>query len=163
MPTEIRIYTDGSSIKGGDGARYAGVGIWFGMDDDRNSSIPILSEGVTNQLAELTAIYHALKYAKDIATLYIYTDSWYGMKCVTEWYVNWEANGWKNSRHQPVAHSDVIRNCRKIMSYRDMHSLATHFIHVRAHTGILGNECADRLASDASTLARDILGRRMDG
>lgn len=69
----------------------------------------------TNQRAELTALLKALEWAKheliteDGATVTIYTDSVYAMKCTTEWGPKWKADGWTRSSGKPLENLDLVK------------------------------------------------------
>ncbi|KAG9712724.1 hypothetical protein KCU75_g24689, partial [Aureobasidium melanogenum] len=97
----VIIYTDGSSLGNGAHGAVAGVGVYFGPKDKRNLSEPLSGTRQTNQRAELTAIQRALEIAPRNRPVTIYTDSNYSIKCVTEWFVKWRANGWLNASKKP--------------------------------------------------------------
>lgn len=140
------IYTDGSRIPGQDGRGYGGIGIWFGENDPRNTSISITSPNPTNQSAELMAIKYALTFCKEVDDILIMTDSTYSINCFTVWYKIWMNNGWKNSKHEDVVNSDLIKEVLGIISYRDSMKYKTSFQHVKAHKDSIGNIGADKLA-----------------
>jgi ribA/ribD-fused uncharacterized protein len=140
------IYTDGSRIPGQDGRGYGGLGIWFGENDSRNTSMSITSPNPTNQSAELMAIKHALRFTKDISEVLIMTDSAYSINCLTVWYKTWTGNGWKNSKHEDVVNRDLIKEILEIIFHRDSMGYKTSFQHVKAHKDSVGNIGADKLA-----------------
>ena len=144
------IYTDGSRIPGQTNQGYAGIGIWFGKDDIRNTSTPITLPNVTNQLAELMAILQGLSICKDCPDLTIRSDSKYSINSVTVWPKAWIENGWKNSKGNDVANSHLIKDILKIVGYRDSKRYMTTFEHVYAHRHDHGNNGADKLATRAS-------------
>ena len=147
----MEVYTDGSCIVGPDNERYGGAGIWFGPDDMRNTRVTIPSHLSTNQYAELLAIKYALTLCRNTKVLTVKTDSKYSINCVTLWCKAWEKNDWKTSGNKDVMHSSVIKDCLRILEYRETLGYSTSFIHVKAHSGILGNEGADTLAGLASS------------
>ncbi|CAK4033999.1 ribonuclease H-like domain-containing [Lecanosticta acicola] len=72
----------------------------------------------TNQRAEMLAIILALPSAlSEYDTLnplpYLFleirSDSKYAIGCMTEWKARWICNGWRNSRGNDVANTDLIR------------------------------------------------------
>jgi ribA/ribD-fused uncharacterized protein len=140
------IYTDGSRIPGQDNRGYGGIGVWFGDNDPRNTSISITSPNPTNQSAELMAIKYALTFSRDIDEVLIMTDSAYSINCLTVWYKTWVGNGWKNSKNEDVVNGDLIRKILDIISYRESMSYRTSFQHVKAHKDSVGNIGADKLA-----------------
>lgn len=144
------VYTDGSHIPGQDGCGYAGVGIWFGHNDIRNTSIQVTVSNPTNQVAELLAIDNALRICKGSRELVIRSDSQYSIKSITEWSIKWKQNGWKNSKGEDVANSDIIKSILEKISQRDAQGYKISFEHVYGHKGEVGNEGADKLAVAAS-------------
>jgi ribonuclease HI len=103
-------------------------------------------EKPTNQLAELYAISKALEIclADDKLRkkrILIATDSKYAYNCMKLWIPTWKKNGWIKTDNKPVKHSSLL----KIMDYQ-REQLNVEFMHVRAHSGLPGNEMADQLA-----------------
>ncbi|KAL1602547.1 hypothetical protein SLS60_005963 [Paraconiothyrium brasiliense] len=146
----LDIYTDGASKGNGQLGAYAGFGIWFGPNDPRNHHGPLPGERQTNQRAELTAIARAIDIAPIDREARIYTDSHYSMKCLTDWFQNWEAKGWKNSAGRPVENRDLIEPILTRIREREMAKAKTHIVWVKAHNGTAGNEAADRLANEGA-------------
>jgi ADP-ribose 1''-phosphate phosphatase len=149
----IIIYTDGSRIPGSDNGGYAGIGIWFGINDHRNSSIPILEVGATNQYAELLALDYALRFTREVDSVTIKTDSKYSINCITVWNKSWQQNGWRTSKGSHVLYVEVIRRCTQMILDREVEMKSTVIEYVPGHSGIDGNEHADRLAKAASSYA----------
>jgi len=105
------IYTDGavsgngkSSAPGG----WAYVILRDGMMIAQDSGGEV---GTTNQRMELTAALNACKEVEKMdafARVRIYSDSAYLVNCWKQnWWRAWQANGWKNSKKQPVANPDL--------------------------------------------------------
>ncbi len=151
----MEIFTDGSCIGSLDEGRFSGAGIWFGRDDNRNTSIPIHILKPTNQHAELLAIRYALVYCRDVDSLIIKTDSQYSINCLTVWARTWEQNNWMTSQHKPVLHDTIIKESLEVIRYRNSRGYATSIIYVKAHVNIPGNEGADTLAKAGACKARD--------
>jgi ribonuclease HI len=99
----------------------------------------------TNQRAELTAILRALETVDLTQDLEIRTDSKYSIQCVTEWYINWEKNGWK-TRSGPVKNQDLVQLVRDKLDERENVGGRTQFIWVKGHDTDQGNIAADQLA-----------------
>ena len=103
-------------------------------------------KGTTNQRMELTA---ALKACEEIdamdgfATVRLYSDSAYLINCYKQnWWKNWRANGWKNSKKEPVANQDLWEK----LIYFFMKAPGYDFIKVKGHAGNTYNEMVDELA-----------------
>ncbi|KAL1866596.1 hypothetical protein VTK73DRAFT_4652 [Phialemonium thermophilum] len=141
----LRIYTDGSSRGNGYQGAVAGIGVFFGAGDPRNISERLQGEPQTNQRAELTAILRALQAVPSRQSVNIVTDSKYAIQCVTEWYRNWERNGWQ-SNGGPVKNRDLVEAVRARIDDRDTHGAQTLFTWVKGHALDPGNVAADRLA-----------------
>ncbi|THW77639.1 hypothetical protein D6D19_02088 [Aureobasidium pullulans] len=157
----VVIYTDGSSLGNGAHGAVAGVGVYFGPQDRRNLSEPLSGTRQTNQRAELTAIQRALEIAPRNRPVTIYTDSNYSIKCVTEWFVKWKANGWLNAARKPVENKDLIEKILNLIEQRKNMSQEisnkVEFVWVKGHATNEGNIAADELAVAGAREAREIL------
>ena len=140
------VYTDGATT--GNGSAYATGGWAYVILKDgrlvsQNSGAEI---GTTNQRMELTAALKACEEIERIdgfATVKLYSDSAYFIRCFKEnWWKNWRANGWKNSKKEPVANQDLWEK----LIYFFMKAPGYDFIKVRGHAGNIWNEEVDRLA-----------------
>lgn len=104
---------------------------------------------------ELLAIRNALEFAQKNRhpneKVVIYSDSAYAINCyLQEWYINWQSNGWTNSKGEDVANQDLWI---EIVPYFD--NFWYTFIKVKGHeTNYWNNEC-DRLAQMASQELKD--------
>ena len=146
----IPVYTDGACSNNGKPNAKAGFGIWFGEDDDRNTSESFTGTQ-TNNVAELLAIIKALTILRSKIEggqqINIYTDSSYSIKCCTTYGEKMLKKGWKN-KGKDIPNVDIVKVaynfCKKYNNIK--------FIHVMAHTGLndehsIGNAHADRLAN----------------
>lgn len=103
--------------------------------------------GTTNQRMELTAALNACREVEKMdafAQVRIYSDSAYLIRCWQEnWWRAWLANGWKNSKKQPVANDDLwtglIPFFQKVPNGYD-------FVKVAGHQGVIWNEYVDKMA-----------------
>lgn len=150
------VYTDGSCIPDTDGKMYAGIGIWFKRDDVRNTSLGVIAEYPTNQIAELLAVRYALRYCVNEPSVHIWSDSMYTINCITIWYKKWERNRWRSSSGADVKNKRIICDIVDIIRSRDSRTLITQFHHIRGHTGDIGNEGADILARIGSQISQGI-------
>ena len=97
----------------------------------------------TNQRMELTACIKALEQVKRPGyEIDVYTDSAYLFNCITrKWYLNWQRNGWKNARKEPVENRDLWERLLTLLS---LHRVTFH--KVAGHSADKLNERADKLA-----------------
>lgn len=153
----IDIYTDGSTK--GNGTDNS-VGGWAYLYLEGNEKIVTLTKhseqvfNTTNNQMELTAIIEAAKHIKD--SLYInsfkhkhiniITDSAYVYNCyIQKWYVNWQKNGWKNAKKEPVKNKELWEQL--IPFFEDKNFT---FQKVKGHSGDKYNEMVDSLAQNAA-------------
>lgn len=179
----IRIYTDGSSLSNGKSSAWGGVGVYFGPADKRNISEPLSGTKQTNQRAELTAMVRALEVAPKDRKIIIVSDSKYSIDCVTDWFHNWQRNGWVNSAKKPVENRDLVQkildqlnermrlNAHRTVdeeetpstekrSFWDRGLGGVRFEWVKGHDKDAGNSAADGLAvagaRSAQEMGRDV-------
>ncbi|KAI9751484.1 MAG: hypothetical protein M1815_001101 [Lichina confinis] len=150
----LRIYTDGSSLKNGQGGAIGGIGVYFGDGDPRNISEPLMGSRQTNNRAELTAIIRALDIAPRNRDVRIYTDSSYSINCVTDWFRTWRRNNWTLSNHKPVENRDLIEGILAKMEERQRFGAQTTYEWLRGHSKDHGNTQADKLAVTGARNAR---------
>lgn len=158
----VEVYTDGSTLANGQEGAVAGVGVFFGDGDSRNISERLPGEVQTNQRAELTAILRALQTIPSTQGVLIWSDSMYAIKCVTEWFVKWETNGWKTHKG-PVQNRDLVEMVLKEIRKREALGTKTVIKWVKGHESNRGNVAADGLAvkgaNDAKSSA-EMTGRK---
>ena len=138
------IYTDGSSLSnpGPCGAAY------IILKDNvivKEKSIPI-GEG-TNNIAELTAVIHALKDIKPLNPdhILIFADSQYVINGATNWYKSWQKHNWKSSSNKKVLNIDLWKEL--ILLVEEMNP---EFKWVKGHDDDEYNEQVDKLAKKAA-------------
>lgn len=148
----IEIWTDGACRSNGKLAARAGVGVYFGNNDPRNLAERLPGERQTNQRAELMALKRALEMCPYNRNARIISDSNYAIKCVTEWFKNWEKNGWKNSTGKVVDNRDIIEDVLKRIRERESCKSKSTFEWVKGHSDNAGNNAADILAVKGSML-----------
>ncbi len=151
----IKIYTDGATSKNGDPNAVGGFA-WVALSND------ILLEeysqqvkAATNNICELRAVIDACEkisqqYNEKVT---IYSDSAYIINCYNQrWYVNWENNGWVNSKKQPVANKELWQGLIPFFQNSNF-----TFIKVKGHMGDQSahsrwNEYVDKMAVKAKEL-----------
>jgi len=138
----IIAYTDGSCIDNGETTAKAGSGIWFGDNDMMNMSLRVPGPNQSNQVGELYAILRTLEMVPHDRALTIRTDSMYAIKGLTSCLEEWEDQGWMYTKH-----AALFKAMTAWVRYR---SNRTEMIWVKGHSGIRGNEGADRLAGEGA-------------
>ena len=136
----IAIYTDGSSL-GNPGP--GGWSWWRHGNCWAAGSLP----HTTNQQAELVAVLMALKTIPADVALKIVSDSQYTVNMLTKWLPGWKRAGWRTASGQPVANLKIVQHLDAALSKR---LVVPQFEWVRGHTGVIGNEEADRAAVAAA-------------
>lgn len=152
------IYCDGSTRNNG---RADAIGAWAyvvlheGIKIHQDCRAEV---GTTNQRMELTAAVEALDYLfyNEVCVPFdfveVYTDSAYLHNCYTQkWYENWQNNGWKNSKKQPVANQDLWE---RLVKYFEMPEVK--FVKVKGHADVRWNNYVDDLAQAASANIKKI-------
>jgi ribonuclease HI len=143
---KIEIYTDGACSKNPGPGGWAAVILYNELEKE----IFGYSEMTTNQRMELTAAIMALQELRYPCDVYLYSDSAYLVNCfLQKWYVNWERNGWKNSKGAPVENQDLWVQLIKL--FRE-HKI--NFVKVKGHADNRLNNRCDELATTAIKLKK---------
>jgi ribonuclease HI len=141
------VYTDGACSNNGRDNASAGIGIFFGINDNRNISKKI-EKKQTNNTAELSAIietYYIIE--KDILNgkkIAIVSDSEYAIKCVS----SYGEKCYKKDWNVDIPNKELVKTAYEM--YKD--KLNIQFMHIKAHTRntdihSFGNANADKLAN----------------
>jgi ribonuclease HI len=140
-PNAIVAYADGA-CSGNPGP--AGLGVVVLDGDERVELSEYLGDGLTNNIAELTAVLRVLAEAPDASRpLLVHTDSQYTIGVVQK--------GWKAK-----ANTELVAELRAALAKRT--GVRLHY--VPGHAGVLLNERADALAREAvreRTTRREVL------
>jgi len=146
---KITIFTDGAA-KGNPGPGGWGAVIFKGKERFE------LSGGfahTTNNRMEILACVKALEFCFENfpaqCAVEISTDSKFVKNGVELWLAGWLKNGWRTAARKPVKNQDLWQSLNKIIVQN--FSNRVKFKHVPAHTGIVENERADFLATQAAT------------
>jgi ribonuclease HI len=149
---KYKIYCDGAvSNNGYENA----IGAWaFVILDEEEKIIGEGAErvdGATNNRMELYAAYQGLTYLlenkQDVENIEVYTDSAYLHNCISQkWYINWQKNGWRNAKKEPVANKNLWEH---LLPY--FIEPRVQFYKVKGHDGDKWNEYVDNLAVKAKT------------
>ncbi|GHV82155.1 ribonuclease H [Spirochaetia bacterium] len=102
----------------------------------------------TNNRMELTAALSALEMLRKLnyapQTVWLYTDSQYLQKGMTEWLENWKLKGWRTSDKQPVKNQDLWQRLDELAS-----RFTIQWKWVKGHAGNIYNERCDALTQKA--------------
>ena len=104
----VNIYTDGACAGNQNEENIGGWGCvleYRGHEKEMHGG----EINTTNNRMELTALIEALRALKEAGLeLHIFSDSSYLVNCFRNgWYINWEKNGWKNSKKNPVENREL--------------------------------------------------------
>ena len=157
---ELHIYTDGSAKLKGDIWK-AGCGVWFGHQSPHNISTSPRGKQTVNR-AELSAIILAIRKAlhwdTPFSCLVVFSDSQLCIEGIRVYRHRWKLDGWTR-RGQPLQNADLWKLIDRIIVAAEDAEFDLVFNHVPAHIGIIGNECADKLAKAAVRTAFQVLTR----
>ena len=142
---DIHIFSDGACDpnpgEAGSGVAVYEIGLlselWYGCYEPLG----------TNNTAELNALYKALEIAERMGgpsrRIQILSDSSYSVNAMTKWSVGWEKNGWTRKGNQELANKELIASMYTL--YKRL-AEGVDLAHVKGHSGVEGNELADRLS-----------------
>ena len=65
---------------------------------------------------------------------------------LTEWYVKWRKNGWRNAAGNSVLNKDLIEYTLTLLETRQRSGQPVKIEYVKGHSGDVGNDGADTLA-----------------
>lgn len=157
----VYIYTDGSTKSNGKDNSIGGYAVVV-MDAMNLHVLDCYAEtgieNTTNNRMELTAIMAAtIMYGwrtKQREYVYIYTDSSYAKQCLTTWWMSWINNNWKTSTGSSVKNKDIIEPFVHLVygsNQKYISPWSFNIEYVPGHSGDLGNELADKLATGELT------------
>lgn len=152
----LNVFTDGSYKKK---YNYCGYGVHFPNNEIKSYGREFNYKPLTNQRAELYAIFSALKRIKmyvkehnEIKEIHIYSDSRYSINCLSVWYIGWKKNNWKNTKGEDVANRKLIEANLSIIEKINNNDVKIIFNHVKSHTNnqdelSINNDIVDKLAN----------------
>ena len=132
----IEVYTDGSCL----GNPGPGGGAYIVDDFIGRGGAKV----TTNNVMEMTAVVKALEKCIELGhdTVTVYTDSNYVKMGLLEWSKNWERNGWKTSKGEPVKNKDLWIHMLYLLRKIEFVDIKR----VKAHNGNEKNEIVDTQA-----------------
>ena len=84
------------------------------------------------------------KYKNQKST--IYSDSSYCINILSSWIYTWSENNWQNSKKETIINLDIIKSLYKYYTI-DFFINQINLTKIPGHSNIIGNECADALAT----------------
>jgi ribonuclease HI len=99
----------------------------------------------TNNRMEMQALIEAMRLA-DGQPCTIFSDSQLCVKTLTAWAAGWKKRGWVKGDGQPVKNLDLVKQ-----GYALSLQSKARILWVKGHSGVTGNERADRLAAEGRT------------
>lgn len=141
------VYTDGACSNNGKPNAMAGIGIFFGLNDERNVSKRIEGKQ-SNNVAELTALIDLYQIlSTDIAAnkcVTIVSDSNYALGCVS----TYGEKCYKKKWNVDIPNKELVRTAYEL--YKNKKNVK--FLLIKAHTEnsdvhSVGNDGADKLAN----------------
>ena len=134
------MYTDGA-CRGNPGPGGWGVLLSY---QDTEKTLNGFDPETTNNRMELTAVIEGLRALKRSCEVELKTDSKYVLQGINQWIDNWKSNGWKTAAKKQVKNIDLWQ---RLEQEKGRHRISWYW--VKGHSGIRGNEMADRLANQA--------------
>jgi len=143
------VFTDGAA-RGNPGA--AGWGAVIVTVDDEVVELGGAVLHSTNNRMELTAAIETLTYllaqhAHGTGTIEIRTDSSYLVQGMTRWMAAWRRRGWRTATGSEVLNRDLWERLQELSAACERDGRVEWRL-VPAHSGVPGNERADRIATD---------------
>lgn len=138
-------YTDGSSLEN---ANPEGGPGGIGIHASYNGEVKEWGIGyhkTTNNRMEIRAVIFLLEQFEEPTKITVFTDSQYTIDASTKWIHGWRRNNWITGAGLPVKNRDLFEQLDKLLKFHDV-----TLTKVKGHSGIPGNEAADKLAGDAA-------------
>ena len=126
------MYTDGACSTNQGDVNFGGWGsiLEFG---EHTKELYGGEANTTNNRMELTAVIEGFRALKrDGLEIQVFSDSSYVMNCFRDkWYVNWQKNGWKNSKKQPVENRELWEELLALVAHHKV-----SFYRVKGHVSV---------------------------
>lgn len=136
---KILVFTDGAA-KGNPGPGGYGVVI---LKDGHVTELGAGKAHTTNNEMELRGVVEALKHLGNTKEkIHLYTDSKYVVEGSTKWIYGWKKNGWKTKTDTDVLNASLWKELASLLS-----NFSIEWHKIPGHSGLIGNECADAIAS----------------
>ncbi len=149
----IIAYADGSSLGN------PGPGGWGALvykpDTQEVAELGGRDEHTTNNRMELTAAISALvEIGETSLPIILHSDSSYVINGITKWVSGWMKRDWITAQKTPVQNVDLWKELVDVCEGKNI-----SWRHVAGHSGLPGNERADRIAASFAEGKKDALYR----
>jgi ribonuclease HI len=149
MPEIQSLYSDGA-CKGNPGP--GGWGAVAYLDDGSVAEFGGRDSATTNNRMEMQAAIEAMQFFLQTGQTNpcaLYTDSEYVIKGITSWIKGWKSKGWKTAAGKPVVNQDLWETLDELSNQvrQQTQGKPLRWEYVRGHTGNVGNERCDAIAS----------------
>lgn len=116
-----------------------------------------ITQNATNNVAEAMASLNALKVIKDTGVKHatLIKDSQYALQGFDKWMVDWRKNNWIKKDGQPVSNVEIWKQIYDLKTELQADGVTFATKWVKGHSGDLGNERADGLATAGKMAARN--------
>lgn len=100
----------------------------------------------TNNRMEIVGALRALASLEEAPTpiIYLYTDSTYVIRGITQWIFGWKNRGWRNAEGKEVSNRDLWEEL--LRQVNRLKPAKIEWKYSRGHSGIPGNERCDQIA-----------------
>ncbi len=145
---QVKIYTDGFCLNNPGRGGYGAILIYGQHKKEIFGGYHL----TTNNRMELIAAIKSLQTLKMDCDVTLYSDSKYLVDSMTKgWAKQWQANSWRRKK-RGIKNVDLWK---QLLELCDRHNI--QFVWVKGHTGIPGNERADRLSMQGAGLGEEKL------
>ena len=141
----VTVWTDGSAVDNGLESCVAGAG-WY-SDSGIFAYARVVGPMVSNNVAEVSAVIMALQAWQSLH-LHIYTDSTFVLGLIRGGLLAMERDGWPDLPLFKFATPGSLRTLfQNLLGLLRRHNSLLKFSWVKGHSGVYGNERADRAAA----------------
>lgn len=148
--TKVKVYTDGGR-RNVEGKPHMGWGTWmdFGDSEINYGLYGACGEGNSNNIGEITGYIRGMEEVlkEGYEPSEFLMDSMYVLDGCQKYLPKWKSNGWLTVAGNPVKNIEYWKQVDTLQEIMKAKDFSPTYTHVKAHTGIVGNEEADDLAT----------------
>ena len=138
----FNIYCDGG-CSGNPGPGGYGMVVMNDNNDIVIEKFSDYSNMTTNNIEELKGLIRSLEYCQmhPQDKFIIWVDSAYAIGCIVTWAPGWENNNWTRPKGKEIKNLDLVKKGYYLYSILQNCEIRK----IKGHSGIIGNELADKL------------------